>query len=206
MRIAIYKRSYLDPVMDVRKLVGRYKIKYAKKYRIRGFSDSMLPSEIGHVSWSRGGIIEMLDWAPDKVWASDADLRHPELDEETISDVLALPRLHTARQLQKRATKFSRKTQKTTYTPYGMRLKDGKYVAGSRAKVVRMVFQLYLEVLACNKVKEIMNLGTVPAPGGGKWNSYTINRILRREAYRGTIVSMQSWDNVQVILNKRKRS
>jgi DNA invertase Pin-like site-specific DNA recombinase len=72
---------------------------------------------------------------------------------------------------------------------FGYHLKDGKLTINEdEAKVVRLIYELYLSGMGASLVsKELENRG-IPAPqGGARWSNVSVMSILKNEKYNGTL-------------------
>jgi DNA invertase Pin-like site-specific DNA recombinase len=72
---------------------------------------------------------------------------------------------------------------------FGYHLKDGKLAINEdEAKIVRLIFELYLGGLGASLVsRELENRG-IPAPqGGARWSNVSVMSILKNEKYNGTL-------------------
>lgn len=105
--------------------------------------------------------------------------------------------------------------------PYGYSLLDGKlYVVEDEAAVVRRIYESFaLHNIGPRKMSRLLNEDEIPTRSGVEWSQQTINTILKREQYTGTlvwggvrtedgcpaIVSRDLWEQAQARRRTRKR-
>jgi DNA invertase Pin-like site-specific DNA recombinase len=72
---------------------------------------------------------------------------------------------------------------------FGYHLKDGKLAINEdEAKVVRLVYELYLGGLGASLVsRELENRGISAPQGGARWSNVSVMSILKNEKYNGTL-------------------
>ena len=72
------------------------------------------------------------------------------------------------------------------------------------AKIVRMIYKMYLEGTGCNRITTVLSDMGIPSPRGKKkWQYSTINKILKNEKYIGDLEMGKSY-TVDPISHKRK--
>ena len=88
---------------------------------------------------------------------------------------------------------------------YDCNMKENKLTINeSEAKIVRMIFKLYLEGYGCNRIATTLNeMGIVSPRGKKKWGYTTINKILHNEKYIGD-VEMGKTYTLDPISHKRR--
>ncbi len=74
---------------------------------------------------------------------------------------------------------------------YGYDVVDRQlYINEKEAKIVRMIYDLYLSGLGIKSISDkLYEMNVQPPKGGKRWNNKTISRILTNEKYMGTLVS-----------------
>lgn len=74
---------------------------------------------------------------------------------------------------------------------YGYDVVDRQlYINEKEAKIVRMIYDLYLSGLGIKSISDkLYEMNIQPPKGGKRWNNKTISRILTNEKYMGTLVS-----------------
>lgn len=90
--------------------------------------------------------------------------------------------------------------------PYGYdyNLSEKNFVINEiEAKVVRKIFNLYLQGNGINKIAKFLRDNDIPTKNGGVWRSNTIRNIILNEAYLGILVQGKS-SNIDVTINKRE--
>jgi site-specific DNA recombinase len=71
--------------------------------------------------------------------------------------------------------------------PYGYDYNNRKLAINKReARIVKMIFQLYLDGLSMKKIADHLNEKNVPTKRKRKWGSQTISKILKNPLYCGT--------------------
>lgn len=58
----------------------------------------------------------------------------------------------------------------------------------SKAKIVRMIFNLFIDGYACKDIADMLNKNGIVSPGNTKWNSLAVRRILTNKVYTGDSV------------------
>ena len=89
--------------------------------------------------------------------------------------------------------------------PYGYNLKGGKLTVNEdEAKVVRLIFDLYLSGKGVQLVnKELENRGIPASDGAARWKNATILRMLKNEKYIG-VLKQKKRITVDYLSHKRK--
>lgn len=84
---------------------------------------------------------------------------------------------------------------------------DGRpKVVESEAKVVRLIFDLYLQGLTINRISKYLTEQGIPTPGGKEiWGITTINSILKNEKYKGD-AELQKTFTVDFLEKIRKKN
>lgn len=63
-----------------------------------------------------------------------------------------------------------------------------------RAKVIRMIFRLYLTGYSLNRISEELKTMSLPSPSGKEtWSSQTLDRILANEKYAGNVLLQKTY-------------
>jgi len=72
---------------------------------------------------------------------------------------------------------------------FGYHLKDGKFsINEDEAKIVRLIYDLYLSGLGVHLVGKELENRSIPAPeGGARWSNPSVRNILTNEKYNGTL-------------------
>ena len=72
---------------------------------------------------------------------------------------------------------------------FGYHLKEGKLsVNENEAKIVRLIYELYLSGLGASLVaKELENRGILTPDGGTRWSNVSVMNLLKNEKYNGTL-------------------
>jgi DNA invertase Pin-like site-specific DNA recombinase len=105
--------------------------------------------------------------------------------------------------------------------PYGYDYIDGKLIVKEKeAKVVKEIFEMYLDRLSMKKIADKLNLDNVPTKQNKKWASQTISSILRNPLYCGflhwedhlqrgdhsPLIDINIFNKVQKQIMERKRN
>ena len=88
---------------------------------------------------------------------------------------------------------IKRKMEKGQFTlPYGRFLGYKKGIDGrpvivkKEARIVRRIYQMFLDDISIHRIATILTKKQIPAPGGkGKWHYSTVRSILTNEKYKG---------------------
>lgn len=92
---------------------------------------------------------------------------------------------------------------------FGYTLKDGKIIINeAEAKVVRRIFNLYLQGMGINQISDLLNEENVPKPRhkeNEKWKSTTVRYILRNEKYMGDAILHKRY-TTEALPFRRKRN
>ncbi|MBR5289896.1 MAG: recombinase family protein [Erysipelotrichaceae bacterium] len=83
---------------------------------------------------------------------------------------------------------------------------DGKklLVDEKKSKVVRFIYDQYLDGDGADTIAKMLNEKKVPSPKGGLWNSSSVRGILMNEKYTGKIIIGKTYSN-DPITDKRRR-
>ena len=74
------------------------------------------------------------------------------------------------------------------------------------AKVVRRIFQMFMEGHGRKRIAETLNAEGVPSPRNTKWAVTDIRRITREPAYRDTIIDANTFDVAQTEMSERSKT
>jgi site-specific DNA recombinase len=76
--------------------------------------------------------------------------------------------------------------------PYGYEIQDGKLIViPDEAKVVKEIFEKYLEGMSTGKIVKMLTERKVPTKRGARWDAATIASILKNPIYAGFV----EWDD-----------
>lgn len=89
--------------------------------------------------------------------------------------------------------------------PYGYKKEGSTMVPDPEAApVAKEIFRLYLGGWGCDKIANDLNHKGIKPPRGEKWNSTTINNILRNETYVGDLRLQKTYRDDQFIVHGNK--
>ncbi|QKG85284.1 recombinase family protein [Kroppenstedtia pulmonis] len=81
--------------------------------------------------------------------------------------------------------------------PIGYRIREGRLERDPEyAPVVRRIFDMYLEGKGIHTIIKTLNREEIPTPRGVPWGHSTISRMLKNEAYTGTLLYNKTGERV----------
>ncbi len=82
----------------------------------------------------------------------------------------------------------------------------GMVINESQAKIVRIVFDMYLTGYSEQRIAKIMEVLSIPAPGGqSKWYSSTVSSIVSNEKYKGDALLQKKY-TIDYLTKKTKKN
>lgn len=86
----------------------------------------------------------------------------------------------------------------------GYKIENRRYViVPEEAKIVRYIYELYLDKTGITKIALILNKQNLPALHGGKWNFSSVQSILKNSTYTGDLILQKTY-RTDYITKKRK--
>ena len=76
--------------------------------------------------------------------------------------------------------------------PYGYRYNDGNFVLDEDAKIVKKMYDMYLDGHSLKEIENWLNQNKIKTKKNGKWNKKTVARILSNPVYCGYI----EWEDI----------
>lgn len=76
--------------------------------------------------------------------------------------------------------------------PYGYRYNDGNFVLDRDAKIVKKIYDMYLDGHSLKEIENWLNQNKIKTKKNGKWNKKTVARILSNPVYCGYI----EWEDI----------
>ncbi|MCD6170924.1 MAG: recombinase family protein [Thermoplasmata archaeon] len=77
-------------------------------------------------------------------------------------------------------------------SPYGYKYDNGNFVLDGNAKIVKKIYDMYLDGYSLKKISDWLNENKIKTKKGGKWNKKTVARILSNPIYCGYI----EWEEI----------
>lgn len=94
----------------------------------------------------------------------------------------------------------------TNFKMLGYELKNNQItVIPKEAKIVKMIFQDYLNGMGINAIVRKLQDKGIPTKGGGTWHESTVRKILKNEKYTGNLLLQKTFIKVQDKIKKQAK-